>query len=93
MRSQLVHNKIALLGSVIDDIRALEVHMQYVADPALLIEYKVDMAALILELDSVSERCVTLLEAYVEDCRDAGIPVLLDYFRVLKELQRVKGVL
>jgi sugar phosphate isomerase/epimerase len=88
MYNSSVSSKIHLLGAVIDDIRALEFHMLECGDPSLLLQYKQEMKELKEELDEVGLRVIELIEIYVEECNELGVPVLLDYVRVLKELKK-----
>jgi len=83
-----IHRKIELLGQVMDDIKEVETAIQLTTDPSLLKEYKDERRELICELDEIGNRCIVLLEAYVQDCKDNDIPVYLDYFRVLTELKK-----
>jgi len=93
MYNPIIHNKIKLLGIVMEDIKALEIHLGHVSDPVLIMEYGQDMNALRKELNAVSSRCVILLEAYMEDCKTSNEPILLDYARVLKELRLAMRVI
>ena len=88
MQNKAVHNKIYLLGSVIDDIKALEQLMGQCEDPSLLIQYKQEMVGLKDELNEVGLRVIHLIEVYIEECKEQDVPVLLDYVRVLKELKK-----
>jgi hypothetical protein len=83
-----VHNKILLVGYVIDDIKELEVNIQETTDPELLLQYKQEMRALVDELNEVSQRCLQLIDIYVEECKEKNIPMLLDYLRVRNELKK-----
>lgn len=88
MQNKIVHNKIYLLGSVIDDIKVVEQLMSECGDPSLLIQYKQEMKDLKDELNEVGLRVIQLIEVYVEECKEQDVPVLLDYVRVLKELKK-----
>lgn len=88
MYDPIIYNKIALLGHVIDDIKQLEADMVVTTDPSLLLEYKEEMHYLVEELNSVSFRCIALLEIYLDACKETNEPVLLDYYRVYKELSK-----
>jgi hypothetical protein len=88
MFCQPVDNKIELLGHVIADLKDMELAISIVNDPALIMEYEIERKALIQELNEVSERCVVLIEAYMQDCKEQNIPPYLNYYRVLRELRR-----
>jgi hypothetical protein len=88
MHDPIIFSKIQLLGYVIDDIRELEDVIRNTGDPALVLQYREDMRGLIAELNEVSSRCIVLLAAYIEGCKDADYPISLDYYRVWKELTK-----
>lgn len=88
MYNHSIHSKIELLGQVITDIKEIEYEMQIVNDPSLLEDLIEEKNELIEELDMVGMKCITLIEAYMQDCKDNDYPVYLDYFRVLKELKK-----
>lgn len=90
MYNQIVHSKIELLGQVIADIRDIELAISIVDDPSLIMEYQKERNDLIEELNSVSDRCLVIIEAYMEDCKDQQIPIFLDYYRVYRELKRAQ---
>ncbi len=88
MADPIIFNKIQLLGYVIDDIRELEDIIRNTADPSLIAQYREEMRGLITELNEVSARCIVLLSAYLEECKENNYPVSLDYYRVYKELSK-----
>ena len=90
MHNPIIFRKIQLLGYVISDIRSLERVMLDTSDPELLLMYRDDMKLLIAELNEVSARCLFLLKAYLEGCRETSYPVVLDYYRVYKELSKAE---
>lgn len=92
MYNTMIHGRISLLGQVISDIKSVEAEIQMVNDPALINELVEEKNELIIELDSVGANCVTLIEAYMQDCKINDLPVYLDYFRVLKELKKAELV-
>lgn len=90
MYNPSIHNKIELLGQVISDIKGVEADIQVTTDPSLILELTEEKNELIEELDMVGMRCIVLIEAYVQDCKDNDYPVYLDYYRVLKELKKAE---
>lgn len=92
MYNPSIHSKIELLGQVISDIKSVEMEIQIVNDPALINELREEKNELMVELDMVGMKCVTLIEAYMEDCKANDLPIFLDYFRVLKELRKAELV-
>lgn len=87
MFNPTIHSKISLLGQVISDIKSVEAEIQQVNDPALINELTEEKNELMVELDMVGINCITIIEAYMEDCKINDLPVYLDYFRVLKQLK------
>lgn len=88
MYNYSIHSKIELLGQVITDIKELEAELQFINDPSLIEDLLIEKGELIEELDMVGMRCITLIEAYMMDCKESSIPIYLDYYRVLKELKK-----
>lgn len=88
MYDPTIYKKIQLLSYVIDDIKDLEVDMRSTQDPALLLEYKQEMKELVEELTEVSNRVISLVEVYLEACKETNEPVCLDFYRVYRELQK-----
>lgn len=88
MYDSAIFNKIQLLSYVIDDIKQLDHDMKETTDPALLMEYREEMKSLVEELNSVTGRVLTLLEVYLNGCKETNEPINLDYYRVYKELSR-----
>lgn len=91
MYDPVIFSKIQLLSYVIDDIKELEEDMKHTEDPSLMMQYKEEMRELITELNEVSTRCIILLEAYLEGCKETNEPVCLDFYRVYRELSKAKA--
>lgn len=87
MYNKTIHSKIELLGQVISDLKSCEADIEVTTDPALRSEYEEERLLIAEELDEVGNRCIKIIEAYIEDCKDNDIPVYLDYVRVLKALK------
>ena len=83
-----IHSKIALLDQVMDDLKEINSEIQATNDPALLSELKEEKKELVVELNEVGFECIRILETYMIECKEEGIPVALDYYRVLRELKR-----
>ena len=86
MYNQHIHNRIEHLGQVISDLKSCENDIQLTTDPALIQEFTEERDQLAEELDMVGRNCITVLEAYLADCKDQSIPVFLDYYRVYRAL-------
>lgn len=87
MFNQMIHNKIQLMGEVINDLRGCENDIELTSDPSLIQEFNEEKERLIVELDEVGQNCIKVLEAYMEDCKRENIPVYIDYWRVLVALK------
>lgn len=90
MYNKSIHSKIEVLGQVISDIKEIEYEMQITNDPSLIEDLTEEKNELIMELDMIGVKCITLIEAYMEDCKDNDYPIFLDYYRVLKELKKAE---
>jgi len=88
-----IHKKIVHLGYVMDDLAEVRRDIANTTDPALLMEYNEELEVLIEELNEVGERVIYLIGIYIEECKETGAPVYLDYYRVYKELNKAKEVL
>lgn len=87
-----IHNRIEHLGQVISDLKSCENDIQLTSDPALTQEFNEERDQLAEELDMVGRNCITVLEAYMEDCKREDIPIFLDYYRVLTALRNAEVV-
>lgn len=92
MFSPIIHKRIEHLGQVISDLKSCETDLQFTSDPALKHELNEERNQLAEELDMVGRNCITVLEAYVEDCKENDIPIFLDYWRVLVALRNAEVI-
>ena len=90
MISPLVNRKIEYLGEVITDLKILDEEIESTNDVGLLYELEEEKIELLKLFDDAALDCMSILEAYMQDCKDEGIPVYLDYKRVLNELKKAK---
>ena len=87
MYNSSVHSRIELLGQVISDLKEIENELQLASDPSLILDLTEEKSELMEELEVVGTKCMTVIEAYIQDCKDNDFPVCLDYYRVLRELR------
>jgi len=92
MYSDSIHKRIEHLGQVIADLKSCENDISITNDPALIAEFKEEREQLAEELDMAGRNCIKILEAYMEDCKIEGIPVFLDYYRVLTALRNAEVI-
>lgn len=92
MYSPMIHKRIEHLGQVINDLKSCETDIQFTSDPALKHELNEERNQLAEELDMVGRNCISVLEAYMEDCKENDIPVFLDYWRVLSALRNAEVI-
>ena len=90
MYNLIIHSRIEVLGQVISDIKEVEYDLQIANDPSLIEDLTEEKNELIQELDAVGMKCITLIEAYMQDCKDNDYPIYLDYWRILKELKKAE---
>ena len=83
---RIVHN----LAYVMANIIKLKQELDVVKDPELIIEYKQELQELIEDLDLVSDNCLYVIEVYINECKELGEPVNLDYYRIYKSLLNSK---
>jgi hypothetical protein len=92
MYNTSIHKRIEHLGQVINDLKSCEADIQFTSDPSLKHELNEERNQLAEELDMVGRNCISVLEAYMEDCKDNDIPVFLDYWRVLVALRNAEVI-
>lgn len=90
MMSPLVHRKIEYLGDIITDLKMLDEELESTNDVGLRFELEEEKDELLKMFDEAANDCLVILEAYMDDCKEQGIPVYLDYKRVLRELKNAK---
>ena len=92
MFSNMIHKRIEHLGQVISDLKGCEEDIQFTSDPSLRHELTEERNQLAEELDMVGRNCISVLEAYMEDCKENDIPIYMDYARVLFALRNAEVV-
>jgi len=88
MYNTAIFKKIQLLSYVMDDIKELDDNIANTTDPSLLIQYRQEMTVLIEELSEVSLRILSMIEEYMEECKKNDEPIMLDFYRVYKQLSK-----
>jgi len=90
MMSPLVHRKIEYLGDIITDLKILDEELEATNDVGLRYQLEEEKEEVLKLFDEAANDCLIILEAYMDDCKEHGIPVYLDYKRVLRELKNAK---
>jgi hypothetical protein len=87
MYSPLIHRRIEYLSSIITRLKECTENIEVAGDPSLIMELEEERQGIAVEMVDAGQHCITLLEAYLDDCKTENIPVFLDYWRVYKALK------
>ena len=90
MRSAIIDRRLMYLEQLFIDLKEIQDDINIAGDPALIMEYEEEKEALYDELEDHAQDALFLLEAYIEDCKTEQLPITLEYYRVYKELERVR---
>ncbi len=90
MRSAIIDRRLMYLEQLFIDLKEIQDDINITGDPALILEYEEDKEVLYNDLEDHAQDALFLLEAYIEDCKAEQIPIVLEYFRVFKELDRAR---
>lgn len=90
MRSAIIDRRLMYLEQLFIDLKEIQDDINVTGDPALILEYEEDKEALYNDLEDHAQDALFLLEAYIEDCKLEQIPIVLEYFRVYKELSNAR---
>jgi hypothetical protein len=72
------------------DIRSIQSDIEVTKDPALIFEYEEEQELLFDELEAHAQDAIFILEAYFQDCKEQNIPVMIEYYRVYRELSNAR---
>lgn len=86
MRSQLVDRRLRYLEELFVDLNEIQTDINEAGDPSLIYEYEREKDALFDDLEEHAQDALFILEAYFKDCETEQLPVVLEYYRVYKEL-------
>lgn len=86
MRSNLIDNRLMYVYQLLLDLKEVSRDISSTSDPALIYEYEEEFKVLIDDLNDHEQDLMFVLEAYLQDCKDSKIPILLEYYKIYKEL-------
>lgn len=86
MRSSIIDKRLRYLEQLFIDLKEIQDDINMSIDPSLKLEYEEDKTVLYNDLEDHAQDALFLLEAYIEDCKEQNIPVVLEYYRIFKEL-------
>lgn len=90
MRSSIIDRRLKYLEQCFVDLKEIEADIEASFDPSLKAEYEEDKRVLYDDFEDHAQDALFLLEAYIDDCKTHNIPIVLEYFRVFKELDNVR---
>ena len=86
MRSSVIDRKLRYLEELFIDLKEINYDISLTGDPSLLLEYEEEKIVVFDEIEDHAQDALFLLEAYIDDCKTENLPIVLEYFRVYKEL-------
>ena len=86
MRSSIIDRRLSYLEQLFLDLKDIQNDIELAADPSLKLEYEEDMEALFIDLEENAQDVLFLLDAYFEDCKTENLPIVLEYYKIYKEL-------
>lgn len=90
MRSSIIDRRLLYLEQLFVDLKEIQDDIDSSYDPSLKMEYEEDKKALYDDFEDHAQDALFLLEAYISDCKEQQIPIVLEYYRVFKELDNVR---
>jgi hypothetical protein len=72
------------------DIKDINNEIEQTSDPALKFEYEEEKELLFNELEEHAQDALFILEAYFQDCKETNMPIVLEYYRAYRELDRAR---
>lgn len=70
------------------DLKEVNDDISVTGDPSLILEYEEEKKVLFDELEDRAKDALYLLEAYIDDCKEQNLPVVLEYYKVFRELKK-----
>ena len=86
MRSSVIDRKLRYLEELFIDLKEINYDISLTGDPSLLLEYEEKKIVVFDEIEDHEQDALFLLEAYIDDCKTENLPIVLEYYRVFKEL-------
>ena len=72
------------------DLKEVNTDIGTAGDPSLILEYEEEKKVLYKELEQEAMNALYLLEAYIDDCKTENIPIILEYYKVYRELSNAR---
>lgn len=86
MRSAIIDRRLMYLEQLFIDLKEIRDDISVTNDPALIMEYEEDANVLMNDLEDHAQDVLFLLDAYMEDCKNENLPIILEYYKIYKEL-------
>ena len=86
MRSAIIDRRLKYLEQLFIDLKEVQADINSSQDPALISEYEEERTVLFEDMEDNAQDVLFLLDAYLEDCKEQSLPVVLEYYKVHKEL-------
>ena len=86
MRSAIIDRRLMYLEQLFIDLKEVNDDIRVAGDPSLILEYEEEKKVLYKELEEQAMNALYLLEAYIDDCKTENLPVVLEYYKVYREL-------
>jgi len=90
MRSSLIDRRLMYLEQLFVDLKEIQTDINAASDPALVYEYEQDKEVLFNDLEDHAQDALFLLESYFQDCKEHNLPIVLEYYKIFKELDHVR---
>ena len=90
MRSAIIDKRLRYLEQLFIDVKEVQDDINTSYDPALRSEYEEEMEVLFTDLEEHAQDVLYLLTAYFDDCKEQNYPIVLEYYKIFKELQYAK---
>ena len=90
MRSSIIDRRLLYLEQLFVDMKEIQTDIGLSHDPALKMEYEEDIRVLYEDFEDHAQDALFLLEAYIDDCKTEQIPIVLEYYRVYRELDNAR---
>lgn len=90
MRSAVIDKRLRYLEQLFTCLKEIDSDIEVAGDPALKMEYEEEKDVILDDLEDHAQNALFLLEEYFKDCKEHNIPVVLEYYKVFKELDCVR---
>lgn len=90
MRSSFIDRRLYYLEQLFIDLKEIQADIDASGDPALIYEYEEEKRILFQDLEEHAQDALFILEAYFEDCKENNLPLVLDYYKIYRELDHAR---